>query len=345
MANPTVPDWIRTYTPPHGWTNVFALVPSNRHLYGTETLFGDWDGETLLLAKDGAPSGVIRALRDKGDPRPWRHAQRELGDSGGYKTNEALACAAAMIPGRKLYGSATANLLCDDPRWSRTLPGFYTSPLATYFAQVLAWVLGSMPNVQRVACLGQEAWFLTATVLGRPEQGNEFKRYRDSHAPLLGGCSGKRLTAFALFHPAARVTDDAKRACWAAMLSTTSSNTFHQIDARGAEPRQRPEAAAPEVARAEPVAPPAWRDMLPSPNAKRASPDGVRKGMLALLTQAGEHGVLAHRFATLGWQTDGFRKDKLFKAMQLLANETGRTLQYQYSREGEPHPARWRLKH
>ena len=38
MPRSELPDWIRTYPPPAGWTNVFALVPSNQHLYGTETL-------------------------------------------------------------------------------------------------------------------------------------------------------------------------------------------------------------------------------------------------------------------------------------------------------------------
>jgi hypothetical protein len=123
LPRPPVPSWIRVYPPAGGWTNVFALVPSNEHLYGTETLFGDWDGRTLLLGKDGAPTPVIRALRDRGESRPWRHAQRERNDPGGYRTNERLASIATSLPGGKLYGSATANLLYDDPRWSRSLPG------------------------------------------------------------------------------------------------------------------------------------------------------------------------------------------------------------------------------
>jgi len=136
---PHVPDWIREFSYP-GWTNVFQLVPKNESLYGTETLFGDWDASILLLAKDGAPTGVIRALRDKGESRPWRHAQREMGDRGGLRTNERISDFAAMIPGEKLYGSATANLLYDDPRWSRSLPGFYDGPLNVFLQRVLCWV-------------------------------------------------------------------------------------------------------------------------------------------------------------------------------------------------------------
>lgn len=222
MARPRVPDWIRTYTPPPGWTNIFALVPSNDHLYATETLFGDWDGRTLLLAKDAAPTHVIRALRDKGEPRPWRHAQRELGDSGGWRTNESLAAAAATLPGGKLYGSATANLLYDDPGWSRKLPGFYTGPLHDYLKRVLTWVLASMPSVERIACLGEEAWFLTNMTLGRPEVSRQFAQHRDSCRSSTGVCAGKHLTAFALYHPAARVSDQSKRSGWLAMTAVVA---------------------------------------------------------------------------------------------------------------------------
>jgi len=217
MSSPRVPDWIRKYDPPSGWTNVFALVPSNQHVYGTETLFGEWNARTLLLAKDGAPTGVIRALRDKGEARPWRHAQRELGDPGGFKTNESLVESARQLPGGKLYGSATANLLYDDPRWSRALPGFYRGPLHEYLKRVLCWVLESMPNIERVACLGKEAWFLTSVVLGQDGASRRFSHHRDLRTPILGHCANKQITAFALYHPAARVLNVDKAACWATL--------------------------------------------------------------------------------------------------------------------------------
>lgn len=222
MERPNVPQWIRAYVPPPGWTNVFALVPSNEHLYATETLFGDWNGRILFLAKDAAPTHIIRALRDKGERRPWRHAQRELGDPGGWKTNEWLAAAAATLPGGKLYGSATANLLYDDPGWSRSLPGFYSGQLHEYLARVLAWVLEAMPNVTVVACLGEEAWFLTSAVLGVPEVGRKFAEHRDACCPATGQCGGKRIAAFALYHPAARVAHDKKLGPWTAMTRAVS---------------------------------------------------------------------------------------------------------------------------
>lgn len=222
MPHPRVPDWIREFVPPSGWTNVFALVPTNEHLYATETLFGDWNGQTLLLAKDAAPTGVIRALRDKGDPRPWRHAQRELGDPAGWRTNETLAALASALPCRKLYGSATANLLFDDPRWSRSLPGFGSGPLHAYLQRVLAWVVGSMPNLDTIACLGEDAWFLTNTTLGKFDVASQFARHRDECIASIGDYAGKKIVAFALYHPAARVSNSAKERGWSALIESVS---------------------------------------------------------------------------------------------------------------------------
>lgn len=217
MASPKIPSDIRNFPPPPGWTNVFQLVPTNKHLYGTETLFGDWDAETLLLAKDGAPTPVIRALRDKGESHPWRHAQRALGDPGGWKTNERLAELATLIPGKKLYGSATANLLYDDPRWSRALPGFYSGPLHDYLSKTLTWVLETMPNIKRIACLGNEAWFLTCAALGSAQSARKFADFRDAMKPIRTTFRGKPITAHALYHPAARVSNEFTRRGWTAM--------------------------------------------------------------------------------------------------------------------------------
>jgi hypothetical protein len=193
------------------------LVPSNDHLYGTETLFGDWAGKTLLLAKDGAPTPVIKAIRDKGEARPWRHAQRELGDSGGWKSNDRIVAASEGLAGGKLYGSATANLLYDDPAWSRSLRGFYKGPVHEYLVRVLAWVIGSMPNIRCIACLGQEAWFLSNIAIGQHAAARHFAEHRDLCRSTSGTCSGKTVLAFALYHPAARVSNESQQKPWDAM--------------------------------------------------------------------------------------------------------------------------------
>jgi hypothetical protein len=219
-ASLTIPNWIRGFRY-SGWTNVFQLIPNNKHLYGTETLFGDWNSRVLLLAKDGAPTEVIRALRDKGESRPWRHAQRELGDPGGWRTNERLSSFASMIPETKLYGSATANMLYDDPRWSRSLPGFYDGPLNQFLQRVLIWVAESMPNLEHIGCLGNESWFLTCLTMGNFGAASNFQEYRDKRKPFEGRIGKKGLHAVPLYHPGARVSTTSMEHGWGAFAALT----------------------------------------------------------------------------------------------------------------------------
>jgi len=218
MPRPDLPDWIRNYKPPAGWTNAHSeLDPSECRLYGTETLFGDWDARVLILAKDWGPTPWLRTLIARGDPG-WRHAERSRGDQAGYKTNEFLVRAAPMLPGGKLYGSATANLLYDDPGWSRGLPGFWSGPLHDHLSQVLRWVLTTMPRVEVVACIGAESWYLTTRVLGHKHASRRFKDHRLDPQPLICKCEGKQIAAFAVKHPA-RGSNEEKWIGWRAIAS------------------------------------------------------------------------------------------------------------------------------
>lgn len=339
MPRPHIPDWIRCYKPPLGWTNVFDLVPSNQSLYGTETLFGDWAGETLLLAKDGAPTGVIRDLRDRGDPQPWRHAQRELGDRGGFRTNERLVALAADLPGGKLYGSATANLLFDDPGWSRSLGGFFEPPLHDYFKRVLAWVLGSMPNIRRVACLGNEAWFLTCHTIGARDASRQYSYHRDQCQPVRGAIGTKPVIAHALYHPAARVSHNSKIDGWRRMASGASSVAPKDLAPTVATktPNRSTDAATNPHALN-------WLD-APFPRGSfqssvRDSP--IRHEMLAILKKAGATGVSWQAFKHLNWKSD-FDAKRVDTALRLLAKNNGFLLQYLGSRGNGRYPGQWRL--
>jgi hypothetical protein len=203
-----VPAWIRQFSYP-AWTNVFHLLPNNENLYPValrpewKSQFNDWSGRILLLAKDGCPTHIIRDARDSGEPQPWRYAQREFGDKMGWQTNGKLYRFASAIPGGKLYGSAAANMLYDDPRTSRKLKGFESGPLQEFLRQVLHWVLESMPRVEWVACLGAEAWSLSCNVLGESVAPTQFSEYRDAHIPISGMVGKKKINAFPLYHPAA----------------------------------------------------------------------------------------------------------------------------------------------
>jgi hypothetical protein len=202
MPAPSVPPHFRTFA--HGgYTNALSFLPCDcARFYPTETLFGNWDSPILLLAKDAAPTGVMRDLVESNGCDGWRHAQRERGDRAGWKTNERLVnlVRAHQLPD-PLYGSATANMLYDDPEWSRSLPGFYSGPLHEYLAEVLRWVIGKMPNLRAVACIGHESWYLTSVVLGDRTAARRAREYRDQEKMISGTVGGRKIAASAHFHP------------------------------------------------------------------------------------------------------------------------------------------------
>src|SRR5207244_9846370 len=234
---PRVPKKIREFSYP-GWTNVFKLVPNNKILYPEalrpdwKTQFNDWNGRILLLAKDGCPTRVISDRVDRGEPQPWRYGQRELGDEMGWLTNEKLYRFASKIPGGKLYGSAAANMLYDDDRTSRGLSGFYDGQLHEFLRDALAWVLESMPLVEWVACLGAEAWFLTCHTIGIPHLASRHREHRDSCRPITGIIGKKKISAFPLYHPAARRVDDLMEKGWREFQAALSTPRNAAIDER-----------------------------------------------------------------------------------------------------------------
>lgn len=203
---PDIPDWIKSKKFP-GYTNVYSFLPDATALYGTETLFGDWDAPTLLLAKDAAPTHVIKETG-------WRHADRNLGDVGGWRTNQRLKSLADDISGSKLYGSATAHMLYDDPNWSRSLQGFWEGELHDHLVEVLRWTICSMPNIQNVACLGREAWYLTSMAMSDAIAAKQWSHYREGRLTLNGSIKGKLIRAIPLFHPGARISTSRMKTNW-----------------------------------------------------------------------------------------------------------------------------------
>ncbi len=203
MPAPSIPQYFRDFRY-EGYTNALSFVPhSCSRFYPTETLFGNWLSPVLLLAKDAAPTGVMRALVESGGCHGWRHAEREKGDRGGWRTNERLVelVRRHLLP-EPLYGSATANMLYDDPQWSRSLPGFYSGHLHSYLAGVLRWVIGGMPNLRVIACVGKEAWYLTSVVLGDPAAARQSREFRDEQRMLMSRLGNREIAASSHFHPA-----------------------------------------------------------------------------------------------------------------------------------------------
>lgn len=205
-----------------GYRNIYELLPNETKVYGTETLYPDWNAPLLLLAKDFAASRVVIARMANGESDPYRHADRSRGDREGTTTNIRLQRLVSESLGEHfplLYGSAYAGLLRDDGRMSGSHNKNGQHGLA-YGARVLRWVLDHMPNRLAIACLGREAWNCSHLALNASEVG-QFELHRDSRQPLV--VSG--LVLFAHYHPAARrLPDHLRRASWNAMASQMRSD-------------------------------------------------------------------------------------------------------------------------
>jgi len=140
-------------------TRTFSeLCPNETRLYGTESFYGDWDGELLLLAKDFAPASLVRERLSRGDPRPYHHTDWQLEPmrTTGATTNKKLFGYAEKIEAGKLYGSVLAGLLRNDGKTRGSLPHF--QELGLYIGEVLKFTLENMPNLRVIAFLGGDAW-------------------------------------------------------------------------------------------------------------------------------------------------------------------------------------------
>jgi len=153
VKTPRIPSRIRR-SPSSAYTSIYEFCPNETRLYGTESLYGDWDGELLLLSKDFAPRWVVEKRVARGDLRPFRH--EDVPGRMGFQTNRNLRLLADDIPCGKLYGSALAGLLRNDNKTSGALPDY--PAIRPYMRDVLRWVIEQMPNLRAIACLGADAW-------------------------------------------------------------------------------------------------------------------------------------------------------------------------------------------
>jgi hypothetical protein len=70
FSTPIIPEEIRAIRHP-AYKNIFEYELGNENLWGTETLFGDWAGHTLIVAKDFYPAELIEQDIQAGvAPRP-----------------------------------------------------------------------------------------------------------------------------------------------------------------------------------------------------------------------------------------------------------------------------------
>lgn len=204
---PPLPDWISDFRL-DGYTNVYELCPGESRLYGTEDLFGDWNGRVLLLAKDFACSRLIRDRIEAGDPRPYRHEPKLVTNRRLLKLAAPLRTGESPETCGLLYGSALASLCRDDDKMCGTLPN--RKEAMRFGERVLSFVIGHMPNLQSIVCMGDEAWRCTSGVL---KLRTSWADARDAATPVESGS----LSVFAAYHPAARISKEQRQRPWDAV--------------------------------------------------------------------------------------------------------------------------------
>lgn len=170
-----IPEWIRALRA-EGYTNIFELCDPPT-IYGTEHLFGDWDGSLLVLGKDFAPAGEVRLLAAQPADRVYRHNDGDGRYRTGLRTNRRLARIlygdGSLIDGRAsrncgtLYGNACFFL--KEGNASARLTGWRPGePVFDGSALVVRHVVDHMPNLRAIVCLGMEALRLASKIWAFP---------------------------------------------------------------------------------------------------------------------------------------------------------------------------------
>lgn len=207
---PPIPTDIREHCEP-GYVNVYSLCPDETRLFGTEDLYGDWNGDVLLLAKDFACSRFVFERMERGDARPFGH-------DPSLRTNVLLRGFADPLRNGPtpatcgvLYGSALACLLRDDGQMSGLLPS--RAGALRFGSRVLRFVIENMPRLRVVICLGSEAWDCAMLALCREVK---WAVARDSCEPV----DHSDLRVIAAYHPAARITHESAGRPWRLVCGT-----------------------------------------------------------------------------------------------------------------------------
>ncbi|TPM27053.1 hypothetical protein [Mesorhizobium sp. B2-3-5] len=164
FCTPPIPARFRSICSP-GYVNIFKFGLGNKNLWGTETMFGDWNGEYLLVAKDFYPASYIRLLQAAGEKYPYRHHP-------GIHSNTKLMnilhrdFKILRIDALGSDGNCSCNflyisacfLLRDDGVISGALPEGGDAAMEASEPVVL-WTMGkeNMPNLKNIVAMGDDA--------------------------------------------------------------------------------------------------------------------------------------------------------------------------------------------
>ena len=201
----TWPDCVR-FPKIHEYKTIYEYddrFKDEQKLFGTETLFGDWDAEVLFLAQDFGPTKLIDDRIARGERNPFRHTcwihDKRPNTKGhpvprdGGPTNRTLYRLAQNITCKKLYGSCLIGLM----RTSDTNTGPLKNPdkAIEYGRDVLSKFV--YPKIARtlraVFCLGEDSWECLSP---------RYNRYATKHKEILGSkIYWNGVPAFGLRHP------------------------------------------------------------------------------------------------------------------------------------------------
>jgi hypothetical protein len=184
-----LPDFITGYRQ-RPYTNIYEICPEERLLFGTETLYGDWDAELLILGQDAGPADEFERLRDSGHPHPFAHREFRPGfprydpaaGRGGAGTNATVYTLAELVDCRKLYGSAMIGMLRPGQNYHGTLPK--PSLVREHCVKVLRWVIdpARMSNLAAIMCLGSIAHdFASRALVSGPPLKSPPRLFRTPH--------------------------------------------------------------------------------------------------------------------------------------------------------------------
>ncbi|GMV24581.1 MAG: hypothetical protein AMXMBFR58_06120 [Phycisphaerae bacterium] len=192
-TTPLIPSEFRRFRAQPEYTSIFEIYPDETRIYGTEDLYGDWDAEVILMAKDAGNSRNFKPREQGGLGWAWVH-------NPSRSTNRNLIPLAEQLPGGKLYASFLGPLLRNDGGESGPL--FMDGRVRAFVRSLFEWTIASMPRVQTVAVLGQEAWREVVTAAGKEPESREWKPRHLSGDPLSVSVAGKEIRLVALNHPA-----------------------------------------------------------------------------------------------------------------------------------------------
>lgn len=158
---PVIPRKLRELPPPSGFENPFAMGIRGPHLFATETLCGDWDGDLLLLAQDFAPAADVETVLDYYGPEAaWRHNDGDGRYVVGRDTNPTI-CALLRSIGRNISidggNSARCGVLYGNACFFLTSGGAMDEGIAAS-KPVFEFVTRKMKRLKTIACLGRASF-------------------------------------------------------------------------------------------------------------------------------------------------------------------------------------------